>query len=456
MRFFGPLSFYREALAIALPVMLQQFIMSVVSLVDNFMVAGLGDESMAAVNVANQFLFLFFVLTGAVYAAGGVYLAQFSGAGDPEGMRQAYRFKACLALALAAVFVACFLLIPETLLGILTSGNAARDRIIPLGARYLRLIAVTLVPIALSGAVASSYREIGRPRVPLAISVAATLVNTTGNWLLIYGNLGAPRLGVEGAAVATIVARLVELAAFVVYANMRKTPFYSPLRAILRLDWNLSRRILGKSALLFVSQSSWAASETVMTAIFNGRGGAETPAGMAAGMTIASVFFILFGGVNTTAAVLVGGSLGAGRLNDARRRASWLLAGSVVAGVVIGVVGALAAALLVPAVFSALTAEARRICLGLVFVTLAYMPLWAPLNAVFAVCGAGGDMVMAVYADGGVSVILIAGAFVLAALTPLGPVEMFAVLKLTDLLKFAIAWWFYRKERWVRNLAARA
>jgi len=95
---FGPPSFYREALAIALPVMFQQFIMSMVSLIDNFMVAGLGDSSMAAVNVSGHINFIFIVIINVICQAGGIYIAQFRGASDSDGMKHAFRFKILFAL----------------------------------------------------------------------------------------------------------------------------------------------------------------------------------------------------------------------------------------------------------------------------------------------------------------------------------------------------------------------
>ncbi|MDR1278458.1 MAG: MATE family efflux transporter [Treponema sp.] len=449
----GPSGFYREALAIALPVMLQQLIMSMVSLIDNFMVAGLGDISMAAVNVANQLNFIFIVIINVICQAGGIYMAQFRGAGDEAGMRHAYRFKVIFALIFAALYFALCWLIPGRMLAMMTIGNAAREEIISIGTEYLKLISFTLVPMAVSAAIGTSFREIARPKIPLLISAAATLVNTVGNWFLIYGNMGAPRLEVSGAAIATIIARAFELAVFLVYLRKAKAPFFVEFRRIFRINKRLIREILSRSGMIFLSEASWISSETIMTALYNGRGGAEGVAGMAAGWTIANIFFLLFGGIWTTTAVIVGGSLGAGKLDEARLRARWIKSGSVAAGIIIAILGAAAAALLIPLVFSNLTAEARQISLGLVFVILAYLPLWSLLNAQFAISRSGGDAAMGMYTDLSVNTLLfVPGAFILALGTSLHPVAMFGILKLTDIVKLFIARHFLNKERWVRNL----
>jgi putative MATE family efflux protein len=433
--------------------MLQQLIMSMVSLIDNFMVAGLGDISMAAVNVANQINFIHIVIINTICGAGGIYLAQFRGAGDADGMRHAYRFKVIFAAAASVIYFVLCWTIPEKMIAMMTMGNAAQKEIIAIGQGYIRLASFTLFPLAFSSCIGSSFREIGLPKIPLVISAAATLVNTIGNWFLIYGNLGAPRLEVSGAAAATIIARAVELAAFAVYISRCKPPFYTELRRILHINKKLVRDILGKSGMMFLSEFSWISSETIMTALYNGRGGAEVVAGMAAGWTIANIFFLLFGGIWTTSAVLVGGSLGAGKLDEARKRAAWIKSGSLAAGIIIGILGAGAAAVLIPLVFTNLTAGARNISLGLVYTILVYLPIWALLNAMFAISRSGGDTAMGMYTDVSVNTTLfVPGAFILALFTSLDPVTMFAILKITDIIKIFIARHFLNKERWVRNL----
>jgi putative MATE family efflux protein len=449
----GPANFYREALSIALPVMMQQLIMSMVSLIDNFMVSGLGDVSMAAVNVANQINFIYFVVVNTVCSAGGIYLAQFRGANDIDGMKHAYRFKLLFALAASVVYFVLCWTIPESMLAMMTMGNAAQAEIIAIGAGYLRLTSFTLLPIAIAVAIGSAFREIGLPKIPLVISVAATLVNTVGNWFLIYGNLGAPRLETRGAAIATIIARCFEVFLFLIYVYNKKTPFFVGFRRLIFVDKRLVREIFSKSAMMFLSELSWISSETIMTALYNGRGGAEVVAGMAAGFTMANIFFLLFGGIFTATAVIIGGSLGAGRLDEARVKAQWIKSGSVVAGFIVMILGALSVTLLIPLVFSNLTARAQSISLGLIYVILVYLPLWSLLNSLWAISRSGGDTAMGMWADVSVNTLLfVPGAFILAFCTPLDPVIMFAILKITDVAKYFVARHFLKKERWVRNL----
>jgi putative MATE family efflux protein len=445
------MNFYREALAIALPVMLQQLIMSMVSLIDNFMVAGLGDISMASVNVTNQINFIYFVILNTICQAGGMYIAQFKGANDSDGMRQAFRFKVIFAITAAVLYFTLSWTIPHKMLGMMTMGNAQQEEIVSLGSEYIKLISWTYIPMAISFSIGTSFREIARPKAPLFISAVATLVNTAGNWILIYGNLGAPRLEVKGAAYATIIARVFELAVFLVYTGKIKAPFYSMM--LFKMRWNFFAEVLAKSGMIFVSELSWISSETIMTAMYNRRGGAEVVAGMAAGFTIANIFFMLFGGIWTASGVLVGGALGAGKLDEARSRAAWLKSGSIAAGVIIALFGAIFSALLVPIVFSNLSSAARFNCMGLVYVILAYLPLWGFLNLQFAISRAGGDAATGMYTDLSVnSLLVVPGAILLSYFTSLPPVPMFALIKLSDFVKVFIARHFLKKERWVKNL----
>jgi putative MATE family efflux protein len=451
----GPASFYREALGIAIPVMLQSLITSMISLVDNFMVAGLGDVKMAAVNVANQINFVYIVVVNVACMAGGIYLSQHRGAGDAEGMRQSLRFKLLAALGASVLHSSLCLLAPEALIGLMLGGNAEGGEIVKEGARFLRSVTPSFVPIALATPLATSYRDVGRARMPLAVSSAAAALCTFLNWVLIYGNLGAPRMEVAGAALATNVARLAEAGAFALVLAIDRPSFSFRPRDFFRVDRGLLKSILARSWMMFFSEIGWVASETIITAIYNGRGGAQTVAGMAAGFTIANLFFMAFGAVMTATSVIVGSTLGAGRLDEARTKARWIVFGSAIFGAFVGAIAA-ASTFLIPIVFGNLSAEARAVTRGLVLVIASYVPLWTLLNAQFALSRAGGDTVMGLWVDVGVTyAVFIPAAFALSWWTSVGPVALFAIAKLSDFPKAAVAFWWLAKEKWVRNLAAR-
>ncbi len=449
---FGNKKFYKNALAIALPVMLQQFITALVSLVDNFMVSALGDEMMASVNVANQFNFLFIVLLNTIMIAGGVYLAQYKGAQDSWGMRQAYRFKILFAIFIGIIYWAILFFNPAPLLKVMTQGNDAQNILISYGTDYMKIIAFTALFMPFSFAIGTSYRETGKPTIPLVISVVATCINTFLNWIFIYGNLGAPRLEVEGAALATVIARAIEALLFLLYARFYKAEFFVGVKRILKINIQMFVEILRKSTLVFFSEITWVGSELFITALYNSRGGAENVAGMAAGFAIANIFYLVFSGVHTATAVLVGNRLGAGHLQEAQSRAKWLMSGSVIAGIVIGMF-MYVSSFSIPYIYGNLTIDAHHITRNLLYVVAFFMPLWALLNAQFAVARSGGDTVFGVIVDVPVSVLLFAPiAIVLTKYTNTSAPLIFGLSKLTDFAKLAFAVHFLSKKRWVKKL----
>jgi len=451
---FGPSHFYRKALSIALPVMGQLLIQNLVSLIDNFMVSGLGDIKMSGVNVAGQINFIFLVLIGNVLTnGGGIFMSQYNGARDKEGMRQVFRYKLIVCLIAGTAFTLFCLIDPAPVLRLMVMGNSASAPIVEQAVVYERVIAWTWIPMVISACISSSLRETGQVKVPLIISVVATLVNTFGNYCLIYGNLGAPRLEVAGAAIATIIARAVEMAAFIVYINVKKPDFYSHVRDIFSVRAKLVRAILAKSGMIAVSEMTWVLSETVTTALYNSRGGAEIVSGMSAGFAIANLFFISFSGIFTATGVIMGGALGAGRLDEAKKEKDWILNGALVFGVFFGLLGC-ASVLLIPLVFANLSPAAKAVARGLVYVAAAYMPLWCYVNAQFAVSRTGGDTMLGVVVDLFTNfVLVIPGMFALTYLTDLGPVALYGTIKLSDFCKLIIATIWLKKERWLRNLA---
>jgi len=450
--YWGSPGFYRKALAIAVPVMLQALVQNLVSLVDNFMVSGLGDVKMSGVNVSNQVLFVFMIALMTLSSAGAIFMSQFNGANDREGMKQAFLFKFHAGLFLTAIVTGLAIFLPRQILTLLVNTNSQREAVLEQGRAYISIILFTFVPMTLSIVIGSSLREIGKVHAPLYISVSAALVNTFLNWAFIYGNLGAPRLEVRGAALATVIARAYEMIVFIIYINRTKPPFYVRLRELYRVNMRVFVIILQKSGFIALSEMSWVLTETAMTAVFNGRGGAEIISGMAAGWAIANIFFLVFQGLHTSIGVIVGGTLGKNELDQARHEARWLRSGAIVAGTVVAMIESFSV-LLIPIVFGNLSPGAQLITRNMLWVIAVYMPLWSYLNAQFATARAGGDAVMGVWVDVSVNIFLFLPAiFILAVLTNLGPIALYALVKITDFVKVGIAAWQLRTERWVKNM----
>lgn len=452
-KYLGSGIFYKRALAIAVPIMLQQLIQSLVSLIDNFMVAGLGDVCMSGVNVANQVLFVFMVFLNTICMSGGIYLTQYFGAGDPEGMKQAFRFKIIVAmLAFIPYFLVC-VVFPRQVLSLMLIGNTEASAILDQGVAYIRLMVFMGLQMSISVCIATSLRDTGQVRIPLIVSVIATLTNTFFNWVFIYGNLGAPALGVQGAALATVVARTLELALYTVVCIRKRPAFIFRPWTILNVNIPLFKEILKKGGMVLISEMTWVIAETITTALYNGRGGADVVSGMAASFAIANLFFVAFGGTTAATSVIMGSTLGAGKLKEAKAQSVWLLTGSLILGAFM-MFFAMATTLLVPVVFGRLSAEALAICRNMILLMAVFMPVWIYMNTQLAIARSGGDTAMGAYADALLTVlVMIPMVFALALLTDIGPIGLYFYVKIIDVVKIIVFHFWLKKERWLRNLA---
>ena len=453
-KYFAPLNFYKYALSLSIPIIVQMFIQNFVSLIDNFMVANLGNIKMSAVNTANQITFLFFVSISTLAIGGGIFMAQCNGAKDKRGMQMSYQFKV-LSMACVATFLITFsYFFPGYVLGMLLKGNADVDAIVKEGVPYLRLIALSFVPITFSVAISSSLRDVGLVKVPMYVVIASTLINTFFNYCLIYGNFFFPRLEVRGAAYATIIARLFELVVYVIYVKKLKIDFYTKLLHIFNIDWKIFVKIFNCAIFVFIADMSWALSETIAVAVYNGRGGSEVVAGMAAGWTIANLFFLIFPTVSTCIAVIVGTTLGRGELEKAKTEARWLRVGSVILGTFVALLE-LTSIYFVPIIYAGLSVEARSIVIKLLVIVAIYMPLWTYQNAQYATARAGGDTIMSVWIDCTVNLALFTpGMLILGYFTSFDAPSMYGIVKITSIVKASLAGWVLKKERWVRNIVS--
>lgn len=448
---FGSWSFYKEALAIGIPVMLQALIQSLVSLIDSFMVAGLGDVKMSGVNISGQICFIFMVMQNMICASGGIFLTQYFGAKQREGMRQSVAFKVVASLSTCIFYFLATFVFTRPVLSLMVIGNSQAELILEEGQKYMYLMGFIGIQMMISSILSSSYREIGRVRVILVITLIAAGSNAFLNWVLIYGHLGMSRLEVEGAAYATIIAKTVEMLLLIGY-TIKERPEFISFSVFKRIDWALFGRILKKGSLLIISQMMWVLSESFTAAIYNGRGNAAVVSGMAASFSIANLFFISFDGITTATGVLIGKSLGRNELDDARKEKTWMLSAAIIFGCIMCLVGVVTV-LLVPVVFGNLSIDAQNICRAMLLLMALFMPLWTYVNTQLAVCRAGGDTKVGFFVDGGTTAVMIPMLLILAFFTNASPVMMYFGVKALDVGKIIVATHEMKKERWVVNLS---
>lgn len=450
-KYFGTSDFYKSVLFIAVPVMGQLFISTLVSLIDGFMVARLGDIKMSGVNVANQIFFVVQVATSSLATAGGIFLSQYSGAKQKKGMQQAYRFKVLLLLLVSILSMLVIYFFKAPLLFAMVAKNTNAAEIVRCGADYINIILFSFIPFSLSLAISTSLRETGSPRSPFVVTLIAAIANMIGNYALIYGKLGAPRLEVIGAAYSTLAARIIEMTLFIIIAY--KKDFYVPVLKLWHIDFHIFKEIIKRSSWLLASDVIWALTETIINAVYNGMGGPEVVSGMSAGWTISDLFFLTHAGLGTAITVIIGGLLGQDKLDEAREKADWFKSLSLLVGATVGIIEAASSFILVPLIFGKLSPNAQSIAMRLLIMVALYMPAWSLTNAQYFILLAGGDSRTMSRIETGINLfVFLPAVFLLSRFTAVGPVTLYALIKIASLIKPVLTHRALKKEEWVKNL----
>ena len=276
-KYIGNAAFYKMALAVAIPIMIQNGITNFVSLLDNIMVGRVGTEQMTGVAIVNQLIFVFnLAIFGAVSGA-GIFGAQYYGKGDWDGVRQTFRFKLLVCTALTVLGAGIFLLFGEDLILLYLKGDGSPEQIaasLGYAKEYLLIMLVGFIPFTLSQCYSGTLRETGQTVVPMVAGVVSVVVNLCFNTLLIFGYLGFPRLGASGAAIATVIARFVEAGVVMLWAhrNPERVPYLRGVYRSFRIPAALARAIARKSIPLLLNETLWAAGMALLAQCYSVRG----------------------------------------------------------------------------------------------------------------------------------------------------------------------------------------
>lgn len=451
----GDRNFYRHVGVVVLPIIVQNTLSNVVSLLDNVMVGQVGTLPMSGVAIVNQLLFVYYLAIFGSTAGAGIFGAQFFGRGDTEGVRYTFRFKLLVALALALGAIALFLGAGGSLIGsYIAAGTSPADAAATLNyaESYLRVMLVGLVPFAITQCYAGTLRESGQTVLPMKASMIAMAVNFVFNALLIFGLLGLPRLGVVGAAIATVLSRFVELVIVAVSAHrsVERYPFFRGVYLHFFIPGELARRIFFKSMPLLINELMWSMGQAVLLQCYSVRG-IQVVAAMNICSTISQIFNEVFLSLGNATAIVVGQELGADRLTDARRTAWRMLTLSVVSCVVMGGLLALCAPL-IPHIYNT-EPPIRALATQLIWVVSMCMPLFGFANNAYFTLRSGGKTFATFLFDSCYTwVVSVPVAFCLSRFTALPIVPLYFLVNALDIVKCAIGFAMMKKGIWVRNI----
>ena len=454
-RFIGDKAFYKSVLTLLIPIIIQQFITSFVSLLDNVMVGSLGTEAISAASIANQVMMVFNLAVFGGMSGASIFGAQFFGKGDMDGMRHTFRFKLFFGAGVSAAAIVIYLLFGEGFIDSFLKGESnGGDLALTLksGCSYLYIMLWGLPPFALVQIYAGTLRESGETRAPMFAGICAILTNLAGNWILIFGNLGAPKLGVEGAAIATVISRYVELAIVAVHTHRHseKYVFIDGAYKSLYVPGKLVKRISRTAAPLLVNEILWSLGMTFINQFYSSRG-LNAVAALNINGTAFNLFCVIMFAMGSAVSIMVGQRLGAGKIEEARDVDRKLIFLTEVIHVIIGVAVILAAPL-IPRLYN-VSEEVRDLTRQLLIIVGLSLPIHSFAHVAYFTIRSGGRTVITFFFDAfytwAVTVVL---AFCLTRFTDWPIVQIYFCVMFIDIFKVIVGALMIRSGFWSRNV----
>ena len=455
--YIGDRAFYRKLFSVLIPILIQNLITNFVSLLDNIMVGQVGTEPMSGVAIVNQLLFVFNLCIFGGLAGAGIFTAQYYGKGDNEGVKNTFRAKLYIALLAVVLFTAAFVLKGDALIRLfLHEGKEQLDLAATLGfgRAYLHVMLLQMPLFALCQVYSGTLRETGETLLPMKAGIIAVFVNLIFNYILIFGKLGLPALGVVGAAVATVIARVVECAIVLCWTHRHsaRCGFVVGLYRSLRVPAPLAKRMLRLGLPLLVNEFLWSGGMTTLNQCYSLRG-LEVISALNISSTISNLFFCAFIAMGNAISILIGQLLGAGELERAVDEDRKLIAFSVVLSLLVGGIMA-AVAPLVPQIYNT-TDSVKALACDLLLVGAAMMPINAFTNACYFTLRSGGKTIITFIFDSAfLWVIAVPAAFVLSRFTPMPILPMYITVSLLDLIKCVVGYYLVKRRKWVNNIVS--
>lgn len=305
-------AFYNSLFMIALPIVIQNFITSSVNMLDTLMIGRVGEAEIAAVGIANQYFLLFHLIIVGVFSGCGVFFAQFWGKRDIKNIRKVLGVGLMAGTLLSLIFTAAAWFIPKTIV------MAFNDEpvIVELGARYLKIVSLSYWFTAVGFGYSFALRSIQNALLPMQVSLLSLVSNGILNYILIFGRFGAPALGVAGAAIATLIARFIELAVLLVLIYKKHDVPAAGFRELTDLSLDFINRVLKTVIPVVLNESCWALA-FVLYSVAYGKIGARALASVQICSTVQNLFMVVEFGLSSAAAVMIGNKIGEDDLDAA-------------------------------------------------------------------------------------------------------------------------------------------
>lgn len=454
-RFIGDRDFYRRILYLAVPMIIQNAITSFVSFLDNIMVGQIGTEQMSGVAIVNQLMFVFNICVFGGVSGAGIFGTQFFGKGDYEGQKYTFRFKMYISLLIGAIALALFGLCSTQLISLyLNDTGDVGDIALALryGKEYMLVMMASLFPFAISFAYVNTIRETGQTFVPMLASVTAVLANLLLDYLLIFGIGPFPELGVTGAALATVLARILECLIVVIWthSHAKKNRFISGAYKSFYIPKKVCGDILKKGTPLMLNEMFWAFGMAVIAQCYAVRG-LEVVAAQNISSTITNLFNIVYIQLGGCISIVVGHLLGAGKVEEAKDTNTKMIFFSVGCCAVVAAVMAVVGRFF-PSIYN--TQESiRGLAKSFITISALAMPLCSFSHCAYFTLRSGGKTIVTFLFDSVYTwVIVIPLAYLLSYHTGFSITVVFFIVQFTEIIKAMLGFFMVRSGVWIQNI----
>lgn len=454
-KFIGTKDFYIYVLGIAVPMIIQNAITSFVSFLDNIMVGQVGTEQMSGVAIVNQLVFVFNICIFGGVSGAGIFGTQFFGKGDYEGQKYTFRFKiyACTVITVIALLLTGFFN-TELISLYLSDAGSVGDISLALeyGKKYLAIMMVGLVPFAISQTYINTIRETGQTFIPMLASLVAVFSNLILDYLFIFGKFGFPQLGVEGAALATIIARFMECFIVVIWThlNPQKNKFIIGAYKSFTIPSDILKNIFKKGTPLMLNEILWSVGMTVIVQCYAVRG-LEVVAAQNISSTITNLFNIVYIQLGGAISIVVGQLLGAGKLEEARDADNKMIFFVVTACMGMAILMCLVGRSF-PDIYN--TEESiKQLAKEFIVISALVMPLCAFCHSTYFTLRSGGKTVVTFIFDSVYAwVIVIPVAYCLSNYTNWNIVTVFLLVQSMEFVKAVIGFFMVKSDVWLNNI----
>jgi len=325
---FGDKDFLKRTWEIVLPVTIYQALATLTNVVDNVMIGQVGEIELGGVGLASKVFFVVCLAVFGVSSGMSVLASQYWGNNDIENIRKVVGLGAQVSLAFAFIATSFCYIMPDKIMSIMTDS----PELIKAGSDYLRIQCFTYPLLALSGTFISGLRSMDVAKPAIYISIVSILVNVFFNWIFIFGHLGCPAMGVEGAAIATVIARFAELILTILALRIVDSPLWCHPKHYFRYSPAMLNQFWTQAMTVVVNDTLWGLGYSVH-AITYGRMGETTAAAYAIISIFSDIEVVALLGLSTATAVILGNELGAGNLKKAKVFAKYYIALGFMVGV---------------------------------------------------------------------------------------------------------------------------